>query len=372
MVNLRFGIPLFLLIVHQHASNSVFGINNSMVGLTLFFLFLSSMCFFLVTNNKLGYSKLIAVLLLVVFIGLWQANPAMFKDLSNLYINFFITYYIVSQGGFQVMKNQLAIVVVSSALVMIVQMWGISPLVHEWNSQFLDERSGQMIRNIEVHNIMNSDFRNADWYDSRQVRAPGIFHSSALVSGIFVMYIAFIFCGYYKSLKNYALIPFLCFFSGAKLVLLATLLFLIVALFFRRITLKVLGVLIFSSILAVLIHKWLFYSLLEFQFNTELFFYSFDTRIKQYAWQSINFAAYLPYLFLVLVLGVGIFLINRVFKIWSNTAKIFHFTILTIAVISSFFSTPQIGNFLFGWFYFPAFFCFKYVYENKSNENFDS
>lgn len=356
MVNVRFGIPLFFLIGHQHISNSAFGINNPIVSLTLFFLLLSSMCLFLITNNNLGYSKFTAVLSLSIFIGLWLVNPTLYKDLSNLYINCFITFYIVSQGGFLALKSQLKFLVVVSALLCLFQIWGISPLFHEWNSQFLEERAGHIVRNIEVQNIMHADFRNAEHYDSRQVRAQGIFHSSALLSGIFVMYIAFIFCGIYNSQKNYVLIPFLCLFSGSKLVLLTTVLFLIVVIFFRRVSLKEIAILIISSIFAILIHKWLFYSLLDFQFNTDILWYSFDVRMKLYEWEPIDFTSFLPDAYMILGLGFCIFLMKKVFLVRVNADKVCYFLILIIAVSSAYFSTPHVGNLLIGWVYFPAFF----------------
>lgn len=365
MLNLRFGIPLFLLIAHQHVSNSVFGINNAWVSIALFLLFIASMCFFLLSNNNLGYSKIAAVLSLLLSIALWLALPGIFKDISALYINLFITYYIVSQGGFQVMKNQLSLLVLISALLSIVQIWGITPIVHLWNSQYVDERAGQMVKNIELNNIMRPEFLNADWFDSRQVRASGIFHSSALLGGIYVMYITFIFCGYYKSLSNYAFIPFLCVFSGSKLVLAATLILIILALLFRRMSWRMLLLLTIGSVLTVSLHRFLFHSLIDFQFNTELLFFSIDVRLQQYSWESIDFVAYVPYIIMIIGLALGIFFVNKVFNIWSNSDKIFHYTVLTIAVIASFFSTPHIGNLLFGWFYFPAFLCFRYANENR-------
>jgi len=373
MINLRFGLPLFFLILHQHVANSAFGLNNPIVPLTVFFLFISSMCMFLIENNSLGYSKFIAVLMLFFFLGFWLLNPTLFKDISSLYFNLFITFYIISQRGFLAVKNQLAIIVLASALVGFFQIWGLSPLVHEWNSQFLDEKAGYMVRNIEVHNIIQHDFKNSYEYDSRQVRAPGIFHSSALVSGIFVMYIAFIFCGIYKSLKNYIFIPFLCILSGSKLVLLATLLFFVVTIIFLRLSLKKTFILMISSIFAVLLHKFMFNSLLDFQFNTDILLYSFDVRFEQYSLELLDLNSLLPNIYLIFGLVIGLFLTKNLLKISINTDKIFIYTVLIIAVSTSFFATPHIANFLFGWFYFPAFFVHRNVTKtNERTKNEDS
>lgn len=373
MINYRFGIPLFFLILHQHVANSAFGLNNPIVPLTVFFLFISSMCMFLIANDSLGYSKFIAVLMLFFFLGFWLFNPTLFKDISSLYFNLFITFYIISQRGFLAVKNQLAIVVLASALVGFFQIWGFSPLFHEWNSQFLEEKAGYMVRNIEVQNIFQYDFNHVDNYDSRQVRAPGIFHSSALVSGIFVMYIAFIFCGIYKSLKNYIFIPFLCILSGSKLVLLATLLFFVVSMFSGRLSFKKICILVVSSILAIFLHKFMFKSLLDFQFNTNIIFYSFDVRFEQYAWELIEINTITLNIYVIFGLVIGLFLTKNLLRLSINTDKIFVYTVLIIAVGTSFFATPHIANFLFGWFYFPAFFMYQnFTKTNERTKNEDS
>ena len=372
MVNLRFGIPLFLLIVHHHVSNSAFGLNNSIVPLAFFFLFLSSMSIFLITNNRLGYSKFIAVLLLFLFLVLWLLNPTLFKDISSLFINFFITFYIIRQRGFMVVKNQLAIIVLASALVGFFQVWGVSPLVHAWNSQFMDERAGYMVRNIEVYNIFQDDLGNTDEFDSRQVRAPGIFHSSAIVSGIFVMYIAFIFTGIYKSLKNYFFIPFLCVLSGSKLVLLSTLIFFLLALFSYRLSVKKTFILIIGSALAVSFHKLMFNGLLDFQFNTDILLYSFDVRFELYAWEFIELESILLYIYLILSLVIGLFIIMSLLNISINVDKVFLYTLSIIAVGTSYFTTPQISNFILGWFFFPVFFVqLNFINSNKRTKYVD-
>jgi hypothetical protein len=367
MINLRFGIPLFFIILHQHVANSAFGLNNPIVPLTVFFLVLSSMCIFMITNNCLGYSKFIAVLFLFFFLGIWLLIPTQFKDISSLYINFFITFYIIIQRGFLVVKNQLVIIVIASAVVGLLQIWGLSPLVHEWNSQFLEEKAGYMVRNLEVRNIIQDDLGNTHEYDSRQVRPPGIFHSSALVSGIFVMYISFVFIGIYKSIKNYFFVPFLCVLSGSKLVLLATLLFFVLSIFFYRLSFRKIFVLTSGSIVAVFFHKFMFNSLLDFQFNTFILFYSFDIRLEQYAWELADLESILPKLYLMVGLVIGLILINKVFQLRLDKNIIFVYTLLIIAISASFFATPHIANFLFGWFYFPAFFAYQHF--ERPNES---
>jgi hypothetical protein len=264
-------------------------------------------------------------------------------------------------------KNQLVIIVIASAVVGLLQIWGLSPLVHEWNSQFLEEKAGYMVRNLEVRNIIQDDLGNTHEYDSRQVRPPGIFHSSALVSGIFVMYISFVFIGIYKSIKNYFFVPFLCVLSGSKLVLLATLLFFVLSIFFYRLSFRKIFVLTSGSIVAVFFHKFMFNSLLDFQFNTFILFYSFDIRLEQYAWELADLESILPKLYLMVGLVIGLILINKVFQLRLDKNIIFVYTLLIIAISASFFATPHIANFLFGWFYFPAFFAYQHF--ERPNES---
>jgi hypothetical protein len=331
-------------------------------------LFISSMCFFLIHNTRISYSNGLAILFLFLFIILWLIKPSIFKNVASLYINLFITYYIVSQDGFKVMKRQLTYLVAISAIFSIIQISGITPIVHLLNSQYLVDKAGVSVRHVEVKNILWNDFGQNYIYDSRQVRAPGIFHSSALVSGVYVMYIAFIFCGYFRSLISFAFIPFLIAFSGSKLVLLTAIIFLIIALIFKRITLRLITILIISSFLSITFHRLLFHSLLDFQFNFKILYYSINTRIKQYNWESIDFVSYLPYLLMVVVLIAVIYFIKKRFLIIPNYDKIFHYIILSIALISSFFATPHIANLLFGWFYIPAFFFFRYANINRNTK----
>lgn len=358
MVKLRFGIPLFFLLLHQYLSNSWMGLNNSLIGISAYLSFIFAMCLFLILNKNIGIIKYFSIFLLMFFISLWLVFPSKYKDLSSLFINLFITFYIVSQGGFYYVKKQLAILVGVSAFLSVIQISGVTPIVHVFNSQYLEERAGQTIQKIEVKNILWN--KNEDDFDSRQVRAPGIFHSSALLGGIFVMYITFAFCGFYNSIKSYAFIPFLCVFGGSKLVLLSALLILIISLLFRRISLRSLIVLIISSFICVALHKWLFNSLLDYQFNLDMLFFSIDVRISQYSWESIDFASFLPTISLFGVPLLSIFILNSFLHFLPSSDKIFYFIVVSIAVLASFFSTPHIANMLFGWFYFPVFFCYKY------------
>lgn len=361
-----FGIPLFLLLAHQHLSNSAFGLNNSKWSLLLFLLFILSLVFFLLRSGGQDYVKVGSTVFLGLFIAAWVVLQGLFKDLANLYINFFLTFYILRLGGLNAIRNQLAFLVVISVIISFFQISGTSEVVHLLNSQYLQEVPGGYVKNVEIDNIMRSSYGNYFTFDSRYVRAPGIFHSSALVSGIFVMYIAFVFCGYIKSNWAWALIPFLSFFSGSKLVLAATILFLLVALVFRQVNIKRLLILTVSTLVAMGVHTSLFYSLLEFQFNFDLFLFSIEIRLEQYNWESFDFTVLIPYLSGFILLIAGLFLLNKAFNFFKNTQKLFCLIILSLALMGTLFATPHIANLLFGWFYFPAFFAYEYF--NKSNE----
>ncbi|MDC0478441.1 hypothetical protein OAN39_05410, partial [Flavobacteriaceae bacterium] len=154
-LNLRFGLPLFLLISHQHISNSSIGLNNSFIGICLFLMFLFSMCFFLINKFKITYLNSIAIFILITFVGLWLFIPSYFKEIANIYISLFCAYYIVSIDSLKNISNQLKFLVIISLLLSVIQISGSTDFVHLWNSQFITLRGDEFYRNIELENILN-------------------------------------------------------------------------------------------------------------------------------------------------------------------------------------------------------------------------
>ena len=365
IINLRFGLPLFLLILHQYISNSPVGLNNPSLGIFVFLSFLFSMCFFLINKFKITYQNSLAVFLLITCVGLWLFKPSVFKDIANIYICIFCAYYIVSMESFDNIKNQLRILVFISAFLSIIQIAGITEFVHLWNSQFITERAGGFYQNIELQNILNYTNSFNDDFDSRQVRPNGIFHSSAILSGIYVIYIAFVFLGYFKSKTSLAIVPFLAIFSGSKLVALSLIIMFLITLFFKKISFKGVLILILSSLICILLHSWLFYSLLNFQFNIDILLYSINIRLKEVDFKITSLEYFLPFLVNAMIFFGSLYLILKLLRISYFKEKIFHFFIIIIALVSSFISTPHVANILFGWFFLPSFFWFKHTRNNN-------
>ena len=360
-INLRFGLPLFLLILHQHIANSTIGLNNPFIGISVFLFFLFSMCFFLINKFKLTYLNGLAISLLAIFILLWLFMPSVFKDFANIYISIFCAYYIVSIDSLKNITNQLKVLVIISLLLSVIQISGSTDFVHLWNSQFITERGGEFYRNIELTNILNYNVLYNDYFDSRQVRPNGIFHSSALLSGIYTIYIAYVFLGYFKSKSSLALVPVLIIFSGSKLVLLSSIIMFLISFFFNKISFKSIVVLIISTVICFSLHSWLFYSLLNFQFNLDIFLYSINIRLTQFDFKLTNLEYFLPFLFYAFILFISSSFILKILRLSHAKEKFFHFSIIIIALVSSFIATPHSANILFGWFFIPCFFWFKHT-----------
>jgi hypothetical protein len=360
-LNLRFGLPLFLLISHQHISNSSIGLNNSFIGICLFLMFLFSMCFFLINKFKITYLNSIAIFLLITFVGLWLFIPSYFKEIANIYISLFCAYYIVSIDSLKNISNQLKFLVIISLLLSVIQISGSTDFVHLWNSQFITLRGDEFYRNIELENILNYNVLYNNSFDSRQVRPNGIFHSSAILSGIYTIYIAYVFLGYFKSKSSLALVPFLIIFSGSKLVLLSSIIMFLISFFFNKISFKRIVILIISSVICFSLHSWLFYSLLNFQFNLDILLYSINIRLTQFDFKVTSLEYFLPFLFYAFILFISSYFILKIFRFSHVKQNFFHFSIIIIALVSSFISTPHSANILFGWFFIPCFFWLKHT-----------
>ena len=361
-----YALPLTLLIFHQHLSNSAFGFNNPVYSLLIFLIFIGSLCYFLLSYDGTKLSNVLVVVLVIFFIAIWVALGGIFKDIANLYLNIFLTFYLLKLRGFEFVRKQLAFLVAVSLLLSVFQIAGTSEMVHHFNSHFIAEVPGGFIKKVEINNIMNQEYGDYFTFDSRQVRAPGIFHSSALISGVFTMYMAFVFCGYLRTWYSYALIPVICIFSGSKLVLLAAILMLVMALIFRKLSWRAFFTIGISAYLTVVVHKALFYSLLDFQFNIDILLFSLEIRFEQYDWNQIDILSFLPSTGTILLAILSLLMVKKLFGIKVNSDQLYYYGILFIAISSSFFTTPHIGNFLFGWFYFPALFVYKLANEDSS------
>ena len=367
MINLKFALPFLFLFVHQHISNSLVGLNNSVISISFFLSFIFSLYIFLIFNEKVSNIKIILFVITNIFILLWLISPIIFKDFAFIVINLFITYYIVIQNGFESIKKQLSFLVITSAIISIIQISGTSTIVHFLNSQYLIESSEGLIRKIEITNLLSSMIDQFFDFDSRQVRPPGVFHSSALLSGIYVLYITFIFLGFFKSIKYYALVPFLCIYSGSKLVLIVSILFFILSILFRRITNKQIVIFAIGALFSIFSHRILFNHLMNFQFNYDILFYSFDIRIVQYSMESINFEYIFNLIYRAVIIFVFVIMANNYFKFIRSSFYIYNYLLIFIALVASFFATPHIANLFIGWFFLPSFFFLKYLTPRNIN-----
>ncbi len=352
-------IPLYIILVHQILSNSAFGMSNSSFSIWLFLYLLSIMSVFLLLDKQFSYYRLIAVCLLGVAVGLWGASSEEFKMIGYLYVTLFTAYYVVSLDGLRVLKSQLTYIVIASALLSVIQIAGINELVHLWNSQFINEGSGEFIQKISIVDITSFGYETND-FDSRQVRAPGIFHSSAILSLVYVVYMAFVFSGFYVSKRHFSLIPWLIAFSGSKLVLLAALLMLFASLMFGKLSIRICLMILLNAVVSVVIHTLLFGALLGEQFSLAYAYGSVDARFRAYFdftlgnfLREFDFSQYIPYVWLVIGLVFMAYVAIRKLGNWS--VSYVHY-IMSIGLISAIIATPQLGNTLFGLFYIPAFF----------------
>jgi hypothetical protein len=361
VINPKFALPFTLLFAHQHISNSLLGLSNPFIGISFFLLFFCSLFLFLTLNREVGISKYFAILFVIIFIALWGLIPNYFKDISFLYLNLFVCYYIVVQHGYLSIKKQLVYLVGISLLLSVIQISGTSSLVHILNSQFLSDEIGGYIQRIELTNLFTRNINDGFEFDSRQVRPPGVFHSSALISGIFVLYITYIFLGVFKSNSHFIIVPFLCIYSGSKLVLSVTLIFILLGSLFSRISFKSLIMLLFGFLISFISHNFLFKYLFDFQFNTDILLYSLDIRFLQYSLDNLDMDYIFNYLIKFIILVSILLFASFALKFIPSKFQFYNILILFIALFASFFSTPHIANFLWGWFFFPTFFYLKHL-----------
>ena len=171
------------------------------------------------------------------------------------------------------------------------------------------------------------------------------------------MYISFVFLGFYRSKTSLAVVPFLVILSGSKLVAISTAIFFVITFIFGRMSFKGAFLLTISALISFVLHRWMFGSLFDFQFNVDILLYSINTRLVQYEITSLeNVIQYLSYT------GAIIFAVYVLIKLLGlNRFKVimFHFLIVIVALVASFIATPHIGNMLFGWFYLPSLFWFS-------------
>ena len=350
---------IFLQILfHQTISNTVIGNNNSFIGV-FFFLFIFATIFaslYILKVKKTVWVYIFSsILLLLIF--LWKLNPVLFKIPSFIFINFYLAFFINITKSSDIVLRQLNWVLKISLILFFFQISGIFEFFHLWNSQFLDSLNNNFFKNISLNNILLNDWYDANEYDSRQVRAPGLFHSSAVTSSIITIYLANLFYGNFKSNFSYLLVPFLIVFSGSKLTILVFSLMLIVSFIYRKINLKILTLFALSFFTSIVIHTTLFKSLFHEQFNLEIFFYSFDLRFTSYLLfnliESINYNLVYGLILLLIILYHIIKRFSSFLQFKNNRYKL---VLFLLAFISSFFAIPQIGNLFFGWFLFSTFF----------------
>jgi hypothetical protein len=344
-------IPLYLILIHQILSNSVFGFENSYLSVGLFLFIQMLMIVFLLENKKYSYLRLGSIFLLGLALILW----GLFKDnlgvISSSFITIFVAYYVVSLNGVGVLKKHLVYIVIASFLLSIIQISGVSEFAHFWNSQFINEQAGVYVREIKIYDILGGT--NLDLVDSRQTRPTGIFHSSAVLGLVYTSYIAYIFSGNYKSKRHIYFVPWLIVFSGSKLVLLSTILMLFCS--FNSIPLRILAGMLLSAFVSIICHNILYDDLAARQFGYAMAYTSIDARMRIYfdmtladAIESFNHSRFYIEL-------LGFFLISTIGAVYFRKAN-YTYQVLIIGLTTSIIATPQPGNLLLGLFLIPAFF----------------
>lgn len=360
-------IPFYLLILHQNFGNSVFGLGNGRLAVSLLLQVLLIMVVFLLLDKKFSYLRLIVLGVLGIAVGLWSAYPDNFKLVGTLYVILFVSYYVTTLNGFRIIKRHLMFVVIFSFLISIIQIAGISEFVHLWNSQFVSERAGYLFRETNIVNIIrigdSDNYFDPGYFDSRQVRPPGIFHSSAVLSYSYVAYMAYIFAGFYKTKLHFGLIPWLIVFSGSKLVLFAAILMLLLAVVYGKLSSRIYLIILLNALACVAMHVLLFGTLLVELFNFDIVFASFDMRFRTYFdvtlgdfLAAIEFSEFLPYVGLIIGLG---FIAHLGMRQLAKSGNSYVHYVLVIGLTAAIITTPHVGNILFGLLFLPAFFAVK-------------
>lgn len=344
-------IPLYLILIHQILSNSVFGMNNSYLSVYFFLSINIFMAFFLLIDKKLSYVRLALIFFLGIAIILWGAMRDDFHVISSFYITIFTTYYVVSLNGVGVLKKHLVYIVIASFLLSIIQISGVSEFVHFWNSQFINEHAGVNVREIAIYDILGG--ANLDLVDSRQTRPSGIFHSSAVLGWVYTCYIAYIFSGNYQSKWHFYFVPWLIVFSGSKLVLISAIVMLLCS--FNRVSSRILAGILLSTFVSVIFYFILFGDLVTSQFGYAFAYTSIDARMRIYfdisladALESFDYAQYV-------IEFLGFFLIATIGVVYFRKIN-YTYQVLVIGLIGAIIATPHFGNLLLGLFFIPAFF----------------
>ena len=349
---------IFLQILfHQNISNSAIGANNPVLAIFFFlFIFVTIFASIYILKVKKTVWLYIFSSILLVLIFLWKLDPVLFKTPSFIFINFYLAFFIYMTKSLSIVLRQLKWILKISFILFFFQISGIFDFVHLWNSQFLESLNNNFFKNISLNNILLNDYYDFNYYDSRQVRGAGLFHSSAVVSGVITIYLANLFYGNLKTNFSYLLAPFLIVFSGSKLTILVFSLMLIVSFIYRKINLKIFTLFAFSFFTSIVIHTTLFKSLFYEQFNLNIFLYSFDLRFSSYLLfdliESINYNLVFGLFLLLLIIYQIIKRFSPFLQFKNNRYKLLLFL---LAFLSSFFAIPQIGNLFFGWFLFSTF-----------------
>ncbi len=257
-------------------------------------------------------------------------------------LNACITYYIIKKKYIKTLANILQIVIFISAVLMIFQISGISEFFHSWNSFYIEEFNNYFYRNIVINDILFNGFEE---YNSNQVRPPGIFHSSAVLSMMLICFIVYIYNGFIKSQFAMFIIGYLIIFSGSKSVLAAFILFNFIQINFLRKNWFV----IFSGILsAIIFHVILFPNLLVYNFDINFFFYSFDVRFQDFL--NIKIGDFINDYFLILLSIIfSILTLYYIFIQYVNR----NFFISILAISICLLTNNHLNNYLAGLFLFP-------------------
>ncbi len=300
----------------------------------------------LVTKNKILINYIVA-LVISFSILIWFINPEIKFYLGIIQV-FLISYYIHIKGYIHNISKLLKFVVYLSAILIIIQITGVLEFVHYWNSFYIEEVNKNFFVNIDLTNIL---FEKFDDYNSNQVRPNGIFYSSAILSMIIIVFMAYIYSGLILSKLSIFLIGYLVFFSGSKSALIAFIGFSLIQFdFFKNNWLLI----TLGFIFAAIIHLIIFPGLLVYNFNIDLFFYSFDIRFQALyhdkignlinnVFSDINLYLYLLFSFLY-------FVYILIYKFIKK-----RYLISLCAIMTCMLTNNHLNSYIAGFFLFPLF-----------------
>ena len=318
----------FLVILHSNISNSSVGLNFPSYSVILFIILNSLIIIDLLRSYEdircLKLSFFILILLLISYL-----IPD-YKNYYYIFLSISVGLFIKYKNYYRQLGSIIQILSLLSLPIIIIQISGFYESSHYLNSFFIINNGNDFVYDIKINKFL---FNAIYPFNSNQVRPPGIYYSSAIVSLITISYIIYLYNGILNKSYNFIIITFLIIFSGSKSSLLALLIISIINLNLFKRNIKFIAIGVFFGTLLIYI---IFPNLLSYNFNYDLFFLSVDLRIRYYYGIKLDHAIEI---FSFFYLIISIFFLLLLVLLLKNVDKR-----LLIAIVGIFLS--NLTNFL--------------------------